>query len=191
VAALNLVGLGAWSNEASGIPLTVPFYSLTTQINGSGSINNLNQPPVFSCSTSSCSESFKYGTEFTLHATPSSLYTFAGWSESCSGVSDCVLKLTSNLTVSATFDRMALVQVLSDPTPYYDLQAAYDATSKNAEFNARNIIFNGDFTLNKSIDIILNGGLDSDFTTISGVTTIHGVLKIKSGKLIVNRLRIQ
>jgi hypothetical protein len=46
VAALNLVGLGVWSNEISGIPLTVPYYSLTTQINGSGSINNLNQSPV-------------------------------------------------------------------------------------------------------------------------------------------------
>ena len=180
--------VGNKSTDTTMVDITV----LTTRITGSGAVNNINQPPVFSCATSSCTDSFKYGTDVTLHATPASLYTFTGWSGMCSGVGvgDCEMKITSNVIVSATFDRMALVQVMGAPAPYYDLQAAYDATGNNAEFSVRDITFNGDFTLDKSSDIILNGGLDSDFTTVSGVTTIHGVLRINAGKLIVKRLRV-
>jgi hypothetical protein len=191
VAAVNLVGPGAWSNEVSGIPLDAPLHSLTTIVNGSGSINNLDQPPVFSCAASSCTDSFNFGTSFTLRATPSALYAFAGWSGSCAGTGDCMLTLTANATVTATFTRLPLVQVSSDPTPYYTFQSAYNATSNNAVFRARNTNFSENFTLNHSIDVILNGGLESDFTTVNDYTAIHGILRVRSGKLTVKRLRIR
>jgi phospholipase C len=51
-----------------------------------------------------CFGSFAYGTDVVLTATPSSGYTFAGWSGAgCSGTASCSITVTSNTSVDATF----------------------------------------------------------------------------------------
>jgi phospholipase C len=55
-----------------------------------------------------CFGSFTYGTDVTLTATPSSGYTFGGWSGAgCSGTAACSITVTSNTSVEATFTTIA------------------------------------------------------------------------------------
>jgi phospholipase C len=55
-----------------------------------------------------CFGSFAYGTDVTLTATPSSGYTFTGWSGAgCSGTNTCSITVTSNTSVNATFTTSA------------------------------------------------------------------------------------
>jgi phospholipase C len=56
-----------------------------------------------------CFGSFTSGTDVTLTATPSSGYTFAGWSGAgCSGTATCSIAVTSNTSVTATFSPTTL-----------------------------------------------------------------------------------
>jgi hypothetical protein len=78
-------------------------YSLTVSKSGSGSGAIRSIPAAIDCGTS-CSYTYDAGTSVTLHATPASGSTFAGWSGSgCSGTSDCTLTLNANSVVTATF----------------------------------------------------------------------------------------
>jgi phospholipase C len=55
-----------------------------------------------------CFGSFAYGTDVVLTATPSSGYTFTGWSGAgCSGTATCSITVTSNTSVDATFSTSA------------------------------------------------------------------------------------
>ena len=56
-----------------------------------------------------CFGSFAYGTDVTLTATPSTGYTFAGWSGAgCSGTATCSVTVTANTSVDATFSTTAV-----------------------------------------------------------------------------------
>jgi hypothetical protein len=48
---------------------------------------------------------FADGTTVTLTATPTGRARFAGWSGDCSGKSTCVLSMTADHAVTATFAR--------------------------------------------------------------------------------------
>ena len=51
-----------------------------------------------------CSASYRNGTPVTLTATPRAGSTFTGWSGGgCSGTGTCVITLTADTTVTATF----------------------------------------------------------------------------------------
>jgi phospholipase C len=55
-----------------------------------------------------CFSSFAVGTDVTLTETPSTGYTFAGWSGAdCSGTATCSITVTSNTSVTATFTTSA------------------------------------------------------------------------------------
>lgn len=72
--------------------------------NGTGSGTVTSSPSGINCG-SSCSKSFSSGTTVTLTATPASGSTFAGWSGGgCSGTGPCTTRLSSNTTVTATFN---------------------------------------------------------------------------------------
>jgi hypothetical protein len=177
-------------------------YSLTVTISGSGAVNNTKQPPVFTCSSpsSSCSNSFGAGSQFTLHATPSANYSFAGWSggtgsvAACSGNGDCSFALAAPTTVTASFDPDPLVKVIpSHPnTIYQTLQGAYDAAQNNDQLKARNIVFSDtSLNLNKGTAVTLKGGLEADFSTVKGCTSLQGVLTLSTGRLTVENLCIK
>jgi len=50
-----------------------------------------------------CSASYTSGTKVTLNATPAAGQSFLGWSSPCTGTSSCMLTLTSNVSINATF----------------------------------------------------------------------------------------
>jgi len=170
-------------------------YSLSSVITGSGSLNNLNQPPVFTCSSpsTSCSGTFDAGTNFTLRASPASGYAFNGWSgcSSISGQGDCTVVLSANSLVTAAFNEIPLVQITGDQTPYQTLQQAYNAAMPDARIAARNVILGDSFlTLNRGINVFLRGGLMADFSTVNGESYLPGKLTILNGSLTVEHLVI-
>jgi hypothetical protein len=87
------------SGTGSGEPvLTVNF-----QGSGTGAVTSNSG---FSCTSAdvSCIDSFPVNTIVTLTATPISPSTFGGWSGACTGTGSCVVDITGNLTVTATFN---------------------------------------------------------------------------------------
>jgi hypothetical protein len=78
----------------------VDRYALTVNKSGAGTVSG--NPAGIDCGVS-CKAKFDSGTAVTLTATPAEGYTFTGWSGSCSGKAECVVKLTSDKTVAAKF----------------------------------------------------------------------------------------
>jgi hypothetical protein len=78
--------------------------NLTVSRGGSGTGTVTSSPAGVNCGAT-CVASFTQGTSVTLTAAPAAGSTFGGWSgSSCSGTGSCVVTLTSNASVSATFN---------------------------------------------------------------------------------------
>jgi hypothetical protein len=153
----------------------LPRHSLTTNMVGSGTINNVSPPPAFTCSAPNCTESFDQGTVLTLRATPSSLFEFSGWSgDVCSGLGDCSLTLNADTAITATFTAFPLVRVTDSST-----------------LKVRNVSLTENLKLERPVAVSLNGGLESDFATVNGYTYLQGFLMVGSGSLAVNYLIIK
>jgi parallel beta-helix repeat protein len=187
VTATNAAGAGAPSVASGGFRVA----NLTTHIIGKGTINNLTQPPTFSCSWQTCRGQFNEGAFFTLRATPAQFYTFTGWSDGCSGTGDCTLTLTSDTTVTATFTPVPLVQIVGTTTPYASFAAALTDAAGSSTLRARDVVFSEDLALNRTLDIILFGGFRDDFTTVDGFTGLQGTLTLGLGSLTVDGLAIR
>jgi hypothetical protein len=69
-------------------------YTLTVATAGNGSGTTSNNPP---------GTTFTYGTLVTITATPMALSSFRGWSGDCSGTLQCVVTMTANKLITATF----------------------------------------------------------------------------------------
>ncbi len=192
---VTITGTSGGTIHTSTISFTViALYSLTTDITGSGAINNIQQnSPAFTCTSpnTSCTSTFDAGTSFTLHATPSALYDFTGWSGGGCGTGDCQLTLNNNTTVTATFTPQPLAQLVGSVTPYLSLSDAYGNASNGSELKLRDVILSGDSHLNKAIDVTIKGGYAADFTTVDGYTTLQGIFSLEQGSAIVNNLIIR
>jgi hypothetical protein len=176
-------------------------FNLTVHLSGSGMINNIN--PLghdFSCFSASCTNSLDFNSPFTLHASPSTNFTFTGWSNGtgsasgCSGTGYCSFTLNATSTITANFDPVPLVKVLpSHPDIIYQtLQGAYNEATDNDQLKARNVVFSdASLTLNGSTNISLKGGLESDFTTVNGCSYLQGILSLVSGSLTVENICIK
>jgi hypothetical protein len=95
------------ANSAAGVMLNVvpgQFFQLSIATTGAGVGAVAINPGGARCSDS-CSKDFVSGTALTLSAVPNSHSIFSGWAGGgCSGAGACNLKLTSDLSVAATFD---------------------------------------------------------------------------------------
>jgi hypothetical protein len=76
------------------------FAALTVTRLGSGSVTS--QPTGIDCGTD-CTEAYASGTVVTLTATPAPDSLFTGSSGGCSGTAPCVVTVTANVAVTATF----------------------------------------------------------------------------------------
>jgi len=91
----------AVSGSGSGgsiTPLTGSTYTLTVSKSGSGTVTGTG----INCGAD-CTETVASGTSITLSAAPASGYQFSGWSGACGGTGSCVVTLSTNLVVGATF----------------------------------------------------------------------------------------
>ncbi|MGB0496067.1 MAG: InlB B-repeat-containing protein [Kangiellaceae bacterium] len=81
---------------------TTTQYNLSVTLNGSGSVSS--SPAGITCG-SDCSENFDENTSVTLTPTASFGFVFSSWSGDCSGSGDCIVSLTSDKNVTATFQQ--------------------------------------------------------------------------------------
>ncbi|MDW8478934.1 MAG: hypothetical protein RML12_02530 [Xanthomonadales bacterium] len=81
-----------------------PTYQLTVTKAGTGTGTVSSSPSGISCG-STCTGNFNQGSTVTLTAVPDSGSSFAGWSGAgCSGTGSCVVTMSSNQSVTATFN---------------------------------------------------------------------------------------
>ena len=78
----------------------LPSYTLSVFSGSNGSIR-ANMGAIDCGST--CSDSYVSGTEVVLTAVADEGFTFAGWEGDCSGIGECRIAVTTNLSASATF----------------------------------------------------------------------------------------
>lgn len=82
-------------------------YSLDVSVAGAGTVTSA--PTGVSCG-SDCAERYTSGTSVTLSAVPATGYAFTGWSGSginCAGTGSCVVPMTAERSVVATFSPVA------------------------------------------------------------------------------------
>ena len=87
-------------NLTVGATFTQLSYTLTASATGDGTVASTDG--FINC-PGTCSHSYLSNTQVTLNATPAQGWTFSGWSGACSGTGSCVVTMTQNLTVGATF----------------------------------------------------------------------------------------
>ena len=86
--------------------ITVLPLQLTVSMAGSGSGTVTPSPAGNSCGTN-CYSGFASGASVTLTPSAAAGSTFAGWSGACSGTGSCVVAMSANKAVSATFNPAA------------------------------------------------------------------------------------
>jgi hypothetical protein len=84
---------------------TLPSYTLTVNLTGSGSGSVTSNPPGVTCSGATCTGSFVSGTNVALTAVPSNS-VFGGWSGLCTGTSICNVLMNGPQSVTATFNSL-------------------------------------------------------------------------------------
>jgi Divergent InlB B-repeat domain len=96
------------------MPPYCPSHTLEVEKEGSGSGIVTSSPAGIECGPH-CSAGFEERTEVTLTATAAAGSTFAGWTGGgCSGTDVCVVKMESDITVTATFE--------AEPLPMFVLK---------------------------------------------------------------------
>lgn len=91
----------ALTDRGKAFILQDPNYTLTVNKTGPGTVSST--PAGINCG-STCSAPMDAGQTVTLTATPSTGYTFGGWTGACTGTGSCQVTMTSNKTVSAFFN---------------------------------------------------------------------------------------
>jgi hypothetical protein len=104
---LTAIARDAAGNFTSSAPLKVnissPTSSLSVSIAGSGSVTS--NPKGILCTSGTCFASYGTGSTITLTAKANKKWTFSGWSGACSGTGECVVQLSTNQFVKATFSQ--------------------------------------------------------------------------------------
>ncbi len=85
---------------------TLGNFALGVIIDGDGAGSVTSDPVGIDCQDDggSCNAAFTATQTVTLTAVADSGSTFTGWSGICSGVGDCVLRMTESVAVTAVFD---------------------------------------------------------------------------------------
>ena len=164
--------------------------TITSSNGGGGSVHSA--PPGIACTTGACTSSFANDELVNLHASPDINSIFTGWSDACSGTTDCSLTMNADKIVGAGFTLSPLVRIFRTPlVPYLTLQNAYNAAITMDVIQMKEGILSGSLLADKAVTVILSGGYNPEYTTHTGQTTIQGTLTLKSGTVIMEGIRIK
>lgn len=172
--------------------------TLSVATTGAGTGTVTSSPAGISCQSGSltgCSDDFDKSTSVTLVATPSSSTSvFSGWSGACTASSgDCVVTMDADKSATATFAAASYLKLINGVTEtgYALLTDAYAAAATGDTIKARAMDFTGPFNLNRAISVILSGGYDTTFQSVTGYTTLLNGLTISLGSVTVSGVTIE
>lgn len=183
---------GAGSDATCWAALQGWTVSVSTTGTGSGAVTS--NPVAISCtsgSVSGCSSSFTNGASVILTAVPDWKSIFTGWSIGCSGTGTCNLTVTASTSAIATFTRNTKVKLANSLATHASLQDAYSAANDNESFLMQVYAFQENLLFNRTINVKLNGGMDSSYSSTAGVSTIQGSLTIEQGSVEISDVVIQ
>lgn len=165
-----------------------PDRTLAINITGKGAVTASSTTSSMTCQ-SNCNGTFPDSTSVTLTATAEYGNFFNGWSNNCTGSSNCSIDMDQNKTVTATFN---LIPRARSAGQYFGtLGSAYAAVAANGVIEVKNAVFYENLVCNRGINFTLKGGYSDDFLSSSGFTTLAGSLIIASGSSIVDKLIIK
>jgi len=143
-------------------------------------------------SSSGCSATFTVGAPVTLTALADWKSTFSGWGLPCSGTDSCIINLTGDGGVSATFTKIPRVRI-PGPTPmdFAALQDAYATVGYGDILRMKSDTFLENLYLDRAVVVTLDGGWDDTFTGIAGQTTLVGTISIDLGTAIISNLVVR
>ncbi len=175
----------------------VGFLSISFPGTGTGAVTGdgvrYGLPVSFSANTA-LTEKFDIGTAVNLQASPAEFSLFSGWSGSCSGTGDCAVLMDSDKSVAATFTQNITNSIVINGTTTYfsSLQAAYNGSPSGSLLKVWGTEYSENLSANISNkSITIEGGYNSNYSAISGYTTLHGILVISQGSLTVRNLIIR
>ena len=99
--------------ETAGLTRTETWHVLRVQANGSGSgtVTTPDASPQLSCTITGgalsgvCANAYPSNSTVRLVAAPNGASTFAGWSGACTGTGGCVVDMSEERAVTASFER--------------------------------------------------------------------------------------
>jgi hypothetical protein len=98
--------------------------------------------------------------------------------------------MDSNKSVTATFSTMPPLWIVNIAPNYFQTlldayAAAQDGTSITIDARAVELpdVY---FDLSRNVSVTLKGGYDGSFNGICGYTTLHGILTVMKGSLVVD-----
>ncbi len=110
----RVLSYNGWLSLSGLAEPSVTTYTLLVDKEGQGSGIITGIPVGIDCGTD-CQAEFEENTPVTLSASPASGSLFAGWSEDCSGLGDCILTMDGNKTAVATFNLIPACLELNEP----------------------------------------------------------------------------
>ncbi|KIE42206.1 hypothetical protein [Geobacter anodireducens] len=186
----SLAGRYFYFNDVSQ-PLT---FSLNIAFTGTGAGTITSTPTGIACNTN-CSALFPAGEPITLtpQAAPYSL--FSGWSNNnCTGTGNCLMTLDTDASITAafTYDIAHQVRVDDGSSNYYpSIQSAYDAAAENGVIRLWATTYNESLSCSRPVTITLQGGYDSNYSTLIGEPVLNGALTVTDGTLILDGFSIR
>jgi hypothetical protein len=170
------------------IPTATNTLDVTLAGNGSGSVNS--KPAGIACATGSTSGcNYSFSTDVILSAAASTGSLFDGWSGDCTGVGACNLTMTAARTVTATFSIIPPIRM--NDVFYHSLGEAYGIAPDNAVIMLKEGTLSGTFSADQNITVTLKGGYNPAYTSISGDTMLRGIVTLKQGTVIFDKVGIR
>jgi len=168
-----------------------PKYDLLLNFAGDG-VGQVNGDINCTSETICPSNQFLLGVTAFLYHTPDVNSLFGGWSGACNGLGNCGIFMDASKSVTATFVTGTPVKVIPSNKTYNFLQEAYDdnVTESGSTIMGRAVSLSENLTLNRPVNIIIQGGYDVSFQNYFDLTGIHGYIVIKNGGITVDRLVI-
>jgi len=172
-------------------------YTLNVNVVGSGTVTSI-PDSLISCTdvnTAGCSYDYSSGTTVDLSAVANGWqWIFSSWGGEIGSSNGSAGSVTMNAakTVIANFGPApnARIAALDYPT----VLAAYTAAPAGAVIQMKDIVFDEIIVLNPASSLTgytLKGGFTDFASSATGYSTIKGSLKVRSGKLIAERLKIR
>jgi parallel beta-helix repeat protein len=195
VAISSLNSVGAKSLLALEISATpVNKYAVDLTVTGTGKGNVLFVQGGTACN-SNCSVLFDPSTAVTIKANEEQYSLFKGWSGAYIAANgDCLLTMDNDKAITTTFNKDIDHSVLIElPTQKYysSISDAYLNSSSATEIKTWGTDITENLLLNKSLTVTIKGGFNAGYTSNDGITILHGTIKVRKGKLTVEKVVVQ